>query len=176
MKAMPTHEEHCLHSERRYGVRGDDIHSWIDEPSQISGGGHRKYRHDLNSLDIAIQVFKGKYDEETIRNIFLDHLRADSEESRKPSEGSNVLSMDNSFGHTQEKLSTKPFGIVGFLILSGLFGLFSLALIALLIFLFPLGDVGNYYPRQSLYVLVGFSFVCFALAFLIKRIKSRFGD
>ena len=36
---MPNHEEHCLHSEQRYGVRGDDIHAWMDEPCKIAGQG-----------------------------------------------------------------------------------------------------------------------------------------
>jgi len=80
---MPQHEEHCLHSEKRYGVRGDDIHRWMDEPSQVSGGSHRDYRHDLNSLPIAIQVFGKTYGAEMVESIFLDHLKADSEENRK---------------------------------------------------------------------------------------------
>ncbi len=80
---MPQHEEHCLHSEKRYGIRGDEIHTWIDEPSQISGGSHRNYRHDLNSLPTAIQIFGKIYGAEMVENIFLDHLKADSEENRK---------------------------------------------------------------------------------------------
>lgn len=80
---MPEHEEHCLHSEKRYGIRGDEIHSWMDEPSSISGGTHRKFRHGLEDLPIAIQMFGKIYGEEMVENIFLDHLRADSEEGRK---------------------------------------------------------------------------------------------
>ncbi len=80
---MPQHEEHCLHSEKRYGVRGDDIHSWIDEPSAVAGALHRDYRHDLGSLPIAIQIFGSKYGADMVENIFLDHLKADSEENRQ---------------------------------------------------------------------------------------------
>jgi hypothetical protein len=80
---MPEHEEHCLHSEKRYGVRGDDIHSWIDEPSAVAGGFHRSFRHDLSSLPTAIQIFGSKYGADMVENIFLDHLKADSEENRK---------------------------------------------------------------------------------------------
>jgi hypothetical protein len=79
---MPNHEEHCLHSEKRYGVRGDDIHAWVDEPSQVSGGTHRDYRHNLSSLQTAIQIFSKQYGAEMVENIFLDHLKADSEEKR----------------------------------------------------------------------------------------------
>jgi hypothetical protein len=80
---MPDHEEHCLHSEKRYGVRGDEIHAWIDEPSQVSGGTHREYRHNLSSLQTAIQLFGKLYGADMVENIFLDHLKADSEEKRK---------------------------------------------------------------------------------------------
>ena len=84
---MPDHEEHCLHSEKRYGIRGDDIHQWIDEPSQIAGSSHRNYRHDLESMPIAIEAFGKIYGAEMVENIFLDHLKADSEESRKRKKG-----------------------------------------------------------------------------------------
>lgn len=55
----------------------------MDEPSQLSGGSHRTYRHDLESLPIAIKMFEAKYGAEIVENIFLDHLKADGEESRK---------------------------------------------------------------------------------------------
>jgi hypothetical protein len=80
---MPEHEEHCLHSEKRYGIRGDEIHSWMDEPSTIIGGTHRKFRHGYEDLPVAIRMFGKKYGEEMVENIFLDHLKADSEEERK---------------------------------------------------------------------------------------------
>jgi hypothetical protein len=79
---MPNLEEHCKHSEKRYGVRGEEIHKWIDEPSQVAGGSHRDYRHDLSSLQTAIQLFGELYGAEMVENIFLDHLRADSQEQR----------------------------------------------------------------------------------------------
>lgn len=80
---MPEHEEHCLHSEKRYGIRGDEIHSWMDEPSSIAGVGHRQFRHGIEDLPTAIQMFGRIYGEEMVENIFLDHLKADSEENRK---------------------------------------------------------------------------------------------
>jgi len=78
----PSHEEHCEHSFKRYGVRGDDIHSWMDEPSSVAGGNHRHFRHDINSIPIAIKQFGQKYGADMVENIFLDHLKADSEEER----------------------------------------------------------------------------------------------
>jgi len=80
---MLQHEEHCLHSQKRYGIRGDDVHSWIDEPVAVAGASHRDYRHDLRSLPTAIQLFGQKYGADMVENIFLDHLKADSEENRK---------------------------------------------------------------------------------------------
>lgn len=83
---MPNLEEHCKHSGKRYGVEGRDIHSWMDEPSQVAGGSHREFRHDLESLPIALRIFESKYGAEMVENIFLDHLRADSKELRKRKE------------------------------------------------------------------------------------------
>ena len=97
---MPNLEEHCKHSEKRYGIRGEEIHSWIDEPSQIAGGSHRDYRHDLSSLQTAIQLFSKLYGAEMVENIFLDHLKADSAENRKR----NEVIKD---GSTNEKLWSK---------------------------------------------------------------------
>lgn len=80
---MPDREVHCQHTFQRYGVRGDDIHIWIDEPVTIAGPHHRQYRHDIESLSIAIEVFKGKYNSEIIKNIFLDHLTLDKASNSK---------------------------------------------------------------------------------------------
>ena len=99
---MPQHEEHCQHSEKRYGVRGDEIHSWIDEPSQISGGSHRNFRHDLNSLPTAIQLFCKTYGAEIVEDIFLDHLKADSEEKRRQKEEAQDSGIDSPNFWTKE--------------------------------------------------------------------------
>lgn len=80
---MPSREEHCEHSLKRYGIRGDEIHAWMDEPSGVAGASHRSFRHNLSSLPTAIQLFGKIYGVEMVENIFLDHLKADSEESRK---------------------------------------------------------------------------------------------
>jgi rRNA maturation endonuclease Nob1 len=102
---MPGHEEHCLHSEKRYGVRGDDIHSWIDEPVAVAGASHRDYRHDLRSLPTAIQIFGPKYGADLVENIFLDHLKADSEENRKK---------EVERSHIEEKITIRTFPISPF--------------------------------------------------------------
>lgn len=99
---MPDHEEHCLHSLKRYGIRGDDIHSWIDEPVAVAGASHREYRHSLESLHAAIQIFGSKYGADTVENIFLDHLKADSEENRKK---------EAERSHIDEKISVWAFPV-----------------------------------------------------------------
>ena len=43
---MPGHEEHCAESMRKYGKRFDKLHTWMDEPWEILGRKHRRYRHD----------------------------------------------------------------------------------------------------------------------------------
>jgi hypothetical protein len=55
----------------------------MDEPSSIAGQSHRSFRHDLSSLPTAIQLFGKAYGADIVENIFLDHLKADSEEHRK---------------------------------------------------------------------------------------------
>jgi hypothetical protein len=61
----------------------------MDEPSRIAGMSHRNFRHDLSSLPTAIQIFGKAYGAEMVENIFLDHLKADSEENRKHEQESN---------------------------------------------------------------------------------------
>jgi hypothetical protein len=34
---MPTHEEHCQDSLRRYRKRFDELHRWMDEPWEDRG-------------------------------------------------------------------------------------------------------------------------------------------
>jgi hypothetical protein len=80
---MPNHEEHCRHSEKTYGFRGDDIHRWIDAPSRFLGGSHRSERHDPKDVEMAIQVFGSKYGNEIVREIFNDHLVLDAEERNR---------------------------------------------------------------------------------------------
>ena len=78
---IPNHEEHCEHSFKRYGIRGDDIHTWIDEPSQVAGPRHRSFRHNLSTLPIIIKIFGKMYDDKIVENIFFDHIVADNESS-----------------------------------------------------------------------------------------------
>jgi hypothetical protein len=79
---MPNHEEHCLHSLKRYGVRGDDIHTWIDEPSYLFGSSHRDERHDpKRDMPIVIRMFGQKYGYDVAWHIFLDHVLLDRQES-----------------------------------------------------------------------------------------------
>lgn len=80
---LPDHEEHCQHTLKRYNVRGDDIHSFIDEPSKLAGQGHRIYRHDTKTIKLVGEIFGGKYGREVAESIALDHITADHEEEIK---------------------------------------------------------------------------------------------
>jgi glycine cleavage system aminomethyltransferase T len=92
---MPDHEEHCQHSLKRYGVRGDDIHSYIDEPCKIARQGHRVYRHDTTTIKLVGQIFGAKYGSAFAESIALDHITADHEEEiSRRSNGIEVVNSD----------------------------------------------------------------------------------
>lgn len=80
---MPNNEEHCQHTLRRYGVRGEDIHVFLDEPCRIAGQGHRTFRHDTKTIKLVGEIFGKKYGRELAENIALDHITADHEERIK---------------------------------------------------------------------------------------------
>ena len=76
---MPSHEEHCQDSLKKYGKRFDELHSWMDELSTLLIGGHRIYRHDpVATPPIAKEMFGELADQ-----ACLDHIRMDKEEKRK---------------------------------------------------------------------------------------------
>ena len=70
------HEGHCVRSHEKYGVRGDEIHFWMDEPSSISGFAHRIYRHRLNQVIPKFLI--EKYGRDLCRYIMVDHIIADN--------------------------------------------------------------------------------------------------
>jgi len=69
---MPRRSEHTEHTMSKYGVTGDDIHVWMDEPGMIFGPSHAAERHDPDQ--IIPNVFVMKYGEELARDIIHDHL------------------------------------------------------------------------------------------------------
>lgn len=135
---MPSHEEHCQHSEKRYGVRGDDIHTWMDEPSFIMGSSHRDERHNpRRDLPINIKMFGNDYGEGVARQVFLDHILLDRKESAskqqypnpEPSQPSPVCSPSTSFtggttagGNLIETIGSIVFGFVVLWALNTAFG------------------------------------------------------
>lgn len=76
---MPSHEEHCQDSLKRYGKRFDELHRWMDEPSTLLGPSHRKYRHDPNTTPQIARVLFGPLADQAC----LDHVRLDELESRR---------------------------------------------------------------------------------------------
>jgi hypothetical protein len=106
---LPSHEEHCQHTFKRYAVRGDDIHHFMDEPSKAFGKGHREYRHDSNTVKLVGRVFGQKYGVELAENIALDHIMADHEEEiRNRQEGGNNFNRQYSSNNMYFSTNTKP--------------------------------------------------------------------
>jgi len=75
---LPSHEEHCQQSLRRYGKTFSELHKWMDEPSEILGYKHRMYRHDPYTTPHVARRLFGEYADEAC----LDHIRLDREMSR----------------------------------------------------------------------------------------------
>jgi ABC-type multidrug transport system fused ATPase/permease subunit len=107
---MPNHEDHCRHSEQRYGVRGDDIHSWMDELSFTLGRSHRDFRHNPNrDLPMVIRTFGGKYGDDVAREIFLDHITLDNKErARSKAESFQPNEHDEPSDPTPIRIPTSP--------------------------------------------------------------------
>ena len=87
---MPNNEEHAQHSYQRYRVFARDLHSWMDEPSQTHGAGHRRFRHDADHPPSwAVE----KYGLELVQNIMLDHIYLDMKAQEQS--GELTLSWEN---------------------------------------------------------------------------------
>ena len=56
---MPSGNIHRMISKMLLGEDGKEIHKWIDEPYKWLGSGHRKQRHDLNTV-LFLGIIKGK--------------------------------------------------------------------------------------------------------------------
>lgn len=90
---MPNNLEHCQRSLERYGVEGEDIHSWMDEPAKIYGSVHRLLRHELDWIP---KQFIDKYGEDLTRNIMLDHVSFDKKSislRRTPEKGRSYIKL-----------------------------------------------------------------------------------
>jgi len=73
---MPSYDEHCKQSFERYGITGEEIHEWMDEPCKIYGSAHRKVRHDPNQQLPAFLIHR--YGADLARNIMIDHVLLDT--------------------------------------------------------------------------------------------------
>lgn len=74
---MPSHEKHCQDSLRKYGKRLDDMHYWMDEPSDIRGREHRMFRHDPETTPQEARKLFGEFAD----HACLDHIRLDQKYS-----------------------------------------------------------------------------------------------
>ncbi len=91
---MPNNKEHCEDSIKRYGYNFKEIHRWMDEPSNIIGKTHRKYRHDPHTTPKkAEQIFWNKVPERYrpyIKDVVLDHIRLDKHQSQYQIKNKNL--------------------------------------------------------------------------------------
>lgn len=84
--------DHADHTEKLFGIRGEDIHRWIDGFFEHDGldhsprpgkmpkhdpYDHRKFRHCQEALEEAYRQFASIYTKEDIKNIFETHIKDD---------------------------------------------------------------------------------------------------
>ncbi|MDA3843721.1 MAG: cache domain-containing protein [Candidatus Kapabacteria bacterium] len=84
--------EHAASSEKQVGIRGEDIHEWIDGFFDYDGlrqflkkeqqpgydpYGHRHYRHCYEALEDAYIEFENKYSRDDIKAVFECHIKDD---------------------------------------------------------------------------------------------------
>lgn len=84
--------DHADHTEKRFGIRGEDIHQWIDgffEHEDLDTSirsndifrndpyDHRKFRHCREALEEAYREFGSHYAKHDIKNIFETHIQDD---------------------------------------------------------------------------------------------------
>lgn len=74
---MPNHDEHCRQSKDKYGKDFSELHTWMDNPSNILGPAHRKVRHDPWITPAEAKKLFG----EMADHACLDHIKLDVEES-----------------------------------------------------------------------------------------------
>ncbi|THB65949.1 MAG: hypothetical protein D6B27_07525 [Gammaproteobacteria bacterium] len=88
---MKIHE-HAARTKKLYGVKGVDIHKWVDQyfnkwrfwlvlitenRSFYNPYTHRHHLHYKEALPLAIEKFKHKYSEDIIEKVLFQHIRDD---------------------------------------------------------------------------------------------------
>ncbi|MGC9492239.1 DUF294 nucleotidyltransferase-like domain-containing protein [Vibrio genomosp. F10] len=86
--------DHAARTEQLFGIRGEDIHQWIDgffdhngvehshrmaENVDFDPYDHRRFRHCKEALAEACLAFGDKYTHAQIKNVFETHIRDDYE-------------------------------------------------------------------------------------------------
>ncbi len=84
--------DHSAHTEKLFGIRGEEIHKWIDgffdhdsfdqfvqtgKSLDYNPYDHRKFRHCHEALEEAYTEFADTYSKLDIKNIFEQHIRDD---------------------------------------------------------------------------------------------------
>ena len=136
---MPRRSEHSEHTMSKYGVTGEDIHVWMDEPGMTYGPSRASERHDRDQ--IIPHEFVIKYGEELARDIIHDHLylhelekQIDTIEKEDPPEQSfdSQETLENTISPIIEELERKTSRVISLALQVGyLVIVFSLGLIGL---------------------------------------------
>jgi PAS domain S-box-containing protein len=113
--------EHTASSEKQCGIRGEDIHKWIDgffdyeslshflkaeQKHQYDPYGHRQFRHCTEALEEAYQEFEHKYSHKQIKAVFECHLK-DDYDGYLPSRDDFINGTFKEKYHEEEKIDEK---------------------------------------------------------------------
>lgn len=79
---MPPVNEHVAHSNKRIGVKGTEIHKWIDALFGTYHTHHRRYRHDFASCMKEIVIVRPdlieKFGIAVTEKVVKDHIDFDN--------------------------------------------------------------------------------------------------
>jgi hypothetical protein len=107
---MPSHEEHCQESLKKYGKRFDALHSWMDEPCDIQGKTHRMFRHDLIETPNEAKKLFGNFAD----HACLDHIRLDKKSSREAAVNTHdILDSQSVLAEIEYNVLNEPIQSIG---------------------------------------------------------------
>ena len=72
---MPDFKKHCESCERKYGESYEEVHRWMDEPIEVMGPSHRKYRHNIHETPNFVKRMWNEKLKKGLTNITGDEAR-----------------------------------------------------------------------------------------------------
>lgn len=111
---MPSLKDHEEQSTKRYENSFTELHKWMDEPSQMLSGSHRKFRHDPDVTPLeAKKMFGENADNACLDHIFLDKATSREKEKRKGKNNIDGKNRSIRLGNKLEDLMDKYAAFVG---------------------------------------------------------------